>query len=176
MLLLCCCNIAYFFCHCQARSQEFAMGGGGGFFGSWKQQQTILTQIFISFQSGWGGFSVKFRWSPKEKKKVFTEIESVFLSKFRWLKIQIHPFSSPNHIRSLTNSRPNPNGGAIFVFWGQIDLKSAKNEILCILFRPMGEGYSPPAPFIAISTGSPVLCVCINLHLPIGVQSDPMFL
>ena len=40
------------------------------FFGSWKQHQTILTQIFISVKSDWGGFSVKFQWPLKQNKKV----------------------------------------------------------------------------------------------------------
>ena len=63
----------------QARSREFAMGGGG-FFGSWKQQQTILTQIFI-------------------QNHVVTTSNS-----------------SRNHIRFLTNLRPNPNGRGYFRF------------------------------------------------------------
>ena len=33
----------------QARSQEFAVGRG--YFGGWKQHQTILTQILIGLQS-----------------------------------------------------------------------------------------------------------------------------
>ena len=47
-------------------------------------------------------------------------------------------FSGQNHIRPLTNSHRQANGGAIFVFGAKIGLKSAKNGVFCILFRPMG--------------------------------------
>ena len=35
----------------------------------------------------------------------------------------------------------NPNGGAIFVVNAKISLKSVKNGVFCMLFRPMGWGY-----------------------------------
>ena len=48
-------------------------------------------------------------------------------------------FSSRNHIRSLTNSRPNPNRGGLFPFFCEnIGLKNVKNRVFCVLFRPMG--------------------------------------
>ena len=75
-----------------------------GCFGGWKQHQTMMTQIL-----NWlSRFSVQI-WVIS-KKKVFTVIVNVFLSKFRcspkkkrssaWLQ---PTFSGPNHIRSLTN-------------------------------------------------------------------------
>ena len=38
---------------------------------------------------------------------------------------------------------PNPVEGAVFIFGAKIDLKSTKNVLFCILFRPMG-GLKPP--------------------------------
>ena len=53
-------------------------------------------------------------------------------------------FKSKSH-QSLTNSRPNLNGGgAIFGFWGQIGLKSAKNRVFCI--APPPSGYATDLP------------------------------
>ena len=77
---------------------------------SWPRFWSVFNQIEAVFLSNSGDLQ---KWN----KKVFTEIESVFLSKFRWLKIQIYPFSSRNPIRFLTNSRPNPNGGGLFLFF-----------------------------------------------------------
>ena len=52
----------------------------GGCFGDSKHQ-TILTQILVGIHSGWVYFCVQLY--VISKKKVFAQIESVFLSKFR---------------------------------------------------------------------------------------------
>ena len=81
-----------------------------------------------------------------KKKKVFTEIERVFLSKFRWSPKRERSscrlrrsFSDPLHLRFFTKSHSNylRGGGAIFVFSAKISLKSAKSTVFCILFWPM---------------------------------------
>ena len=38
---------------------------------------------------------------------------------------------------------PNPVGGAVFIFGAKISIKSPKNMLFCILFRPIG-GLEPP--------------------------------
>ena len=102
---------------------------------------------------------------------VFNRIESVFVSKYWWSpKKTLHQnwdcFSpdlgdlqtkkkkrssarlKPSFLLEVTPA-PWPiaiantiRGGAIFVFRAKIGLKSAKNGVFCMLFRPMG-GYSP---------------------------------
>ena len=52
-------------------------------------------------------------------------------------------FSGRNHIRSLPNHPRQSKWGGYFRFHCKIGLKSAKNGVFCILFRPMG-GCSPP--------------------------------
>ena len=69
----------------------------------------------------------------KEEKKVFSQAETRFL-----FEITSDPW--PIIIANTTRE-----GGAIFVFSAKIGLKSAKNGMFCILFRPMG-GYSPSPP------------------------------
>ena len=70
----------------QSRSPDFAKGGG--FFWSLIQPHTNLTRIFICFQLDWDKsrafFCPKSCDLQKKKKKVFTEIQSVFLSKIKW--------------------------------------------------------------------------------------------
>ena len=117
------------------------MGGGG--VGNFKQQQTILSQIFISLKSDWGGISVKFRWSPKQKKRSSLKLSRFFcphlgelLKKRSSLKFSrfFYPNSGVYNIKFKSRSHQVLNEfsyqsqwGAIFSFWGQIGLKSAKN-------------------------------------------------
>ena len=76
-------------------------------------------------------FQPKNRWSPKTKKKVFTEIEADF----------------PNHDIYFTTSAPNFLwGGGVFNFSPKLGLKSTKNVRFCILHKPMGGLESPPPP------------------------------
>ena len=48
---------------------------------------------------------------------------------------------------------PNSIGGATFMFGAKIGLKSTKNVVFCILFRPMGRGCSPSGYATAVDQG-----------------------
>ena len=117
--------------------------GGGGCFEAWKQHQTISTQILIDLQFRFSRF-----FSPnlgdlqkhKKLKKVFSRAETQF-------------FRSKSHHVLDQFSSPKLMGGATFAFGAKIGLKSAKNGVFYILFRPMG-GYSPP-PLSGYATGLP---------------------
>ena len=53
-------------------------------------------------------------------------------------------YSGPNNGNFFTTLAPKSLwGGAVFCFGAKIGLKSTKNLLFCILFRPMGEGSSP---------------------------------
>ena len=54
----------------------------GGCFGDWKKHQKILTRILGELGSDWVGFSDQN--VVISKKKVFTQIQTVFPSKMRW--------------------------------------------------------------------------------------------
>ena len=84
-------------------------------------------------------FPPKNRWS--QKKKVFTELEP---------NRKFTRFFRPNHGNSFTTPalKSLRKGGADFIFWAKISLKSTKNVRLCILFRPMS-GLEPPPPPLA---------------------------
>ena len=71
-------------------------------------------------------FLSKIKWSPK--KKVFTEIRSVFF-------VNWHPL-----LQLISRSLGGlfSFGGVISRFRTKINLKTAKNMPICILFRPMG--------------------------------------
>ena len=54
-------------------------------------------------------------------------------------------YSGPNDGMSFTTSASKSRrGGAIFIFEAKIGLKSTKNVLFCILFRPMGGARAPP--------------------------------
>ena len=66
------------------------------------------------------------------KKKVFSQAETQFF----WSKSHqvLYKFSLPI---------PMKGGRSIFVFSAKIGLRSAKNGVFCILFRPMEEAIAP---------------------------------
>ena len=112
---------------CQPCSQEFASGG------LFWRLETTSNDLDPDFDRSLIRLS---QWWPP--KKVFTKIETVFLSKV-----------NPVFLVQIT-SGPTPIliahtfGGAIFVFEAKISLKSAKNRVFCILFRPMGGAIALP--------------------------------
>ena len=53
-------------------------------------------------------------------------------------------YSGPNNGKFFTTSAPKSFRGGIFIFGAKIGLKSTKNELFCILFRPMGGGRAAP--------------------------------
>ena len=87
---------------------------------------------------------------------------------FDWSSLRLKRFFSQNHVISkkeeglhvgwdalflvhiISGSSPSlipiTFGEAIFVFSAEISLKSAKNTVFCILFRPMGKTRVPPPP------------------------------
>ena len=112
-----------------SRSQDFAKGGGG-FFGSLMQLSMNLTQVFISLELDWGGFSVKIRWSPnKGLHRLWVSSRTKNLRN-----------SGPNNGKSFTTSATKSRWGVAFIFGAKLGLKSSKNVLFCILFRP------PPPP------------------------------
>ena len=100
---------------------------------------------------------------PKIKKKglhtdwvvfvFFVQIQVI--SKKQKNKKGLQPCWSPAFLVEITSGPwpiliANGNGGrAIFVFSAKIGLKSTKNGVFCILFRPMGETIPPHPPFLA---------------------------
>ena len=123
---------------------------------SWPRFWSVFTQIVSVILP-------KFRWPQKKKKKIFTQIESVYFSpnlgdlrKKKRSSTRLKPsFSDLNYIRSLTNSHRQCQWGAIFVFSAKIGLKSAKNGVFCILFRAMEWGTVVPPPL-----GYATVCDC----------------
>ena len=103
----------------------------GGCFGGWKQHQTMMTQILNRLSR----FSVQI-WVIS-KKKVFTEIVNVFLSKFRCSpkKNGLQPGCSPLFPVQITSSHSpifiaNIKGG-LFLFLAQ---KSASTVLKAAYF------------------------------------------
>ena len=135
--------------HCivhQSRSQDFAKGG---FFlkletieRTWLILSSVLSQIETFFWPKSGdlqkkkkeGFSAQNQVIPPPKKGLHVHWDPLLL-------VDIISGSSP----TLT---PISFGGAIFVFRAKIGLKTAKNMLFRILFRPMGEleHHLPPPP------------------------------
>ena len=112
----------------QARSQEFAMRGL-----FWRLETTSNNHDPDFGQSSLRlsrFFCPNLGVLQKKRRKVFSQIEAQF-------------FWSNSHQVHDQFSSPIPMGGTIFVCSTKIGLKSAKNGVFCILFRPIG-GCSPP--------------------------------
>ena len=97
-----------------------------------------------------------------KKEKVFSQAKTLF--------------SGRNHIKSLINSHRQFQWGrgAIFVLGAKIGLKSTKNVVFCILFRPMGGGGdSPPGYATEVNEAEisnfPSFTVKLTLHLCVCV-------
>ena len=87
-----------------------------------------------------GFFQSKLGDLKKKKKK---KRSSPTLSELQNRKIH---YSSPNNGKFFTTSAPKSLWGAVFIFGAKIDLKSTKNVLVCIFFRPMGRLELPPPP------------------------------
>ena len=104
------------------------MGGGGGLF---RRLETTSNNLDPDFGRSLLRLNRFFLPNLGDlQKKVFCHAE-------------IQLFLSKSHRFLYQFSSPIPMGGTIFVFRAKIGLKSTKNVVFCILFRPMGEGYSP---------------------------------
>ena len=134
----------------QARSQEFAMWGGV----FWRLETTsddldldfdrdsIELSRFLS--SNIGDLLQKKRY-PQKLGLFFgpnlRDLKKKKKKKKKKYSARLKPdFCSKSHLILYQLSSPIPlgGGGAIFVFSAKIGLKSAKNGMFCILFRPMG--------------------------------------
>ena len=134
-------NLTKTFCRVARISQRGGGGGGGG--GAWKFDTTINEpdQSFIGLELDWGGFSVKIRWKKRWSPKkgggggggggIFTVFGWASVPKESTILVQTT--ASPSQFLL-----PNSDGGAVFIFGAKIGLKSTKNVLFCILFRPMG--------------------------------------
>ena len=117
---------------------------GGGLF--WKLETTV-NELDPNFHQSWISLRRFFCQNQviSKKKKVFTQIQSVFLTNFRWgpgktnFTFQVQITASPSQLLL-----PNPVGGAIFIFGAKIGLKSTKSVVVCILFRPILFRLKPP--------------------------------
>ena len=90
-------------------------------------------------------FLAEIRWSQKKKKKrkVFTNFEWAPEPKKSTILVQTTAISSQLRL-------PNLFGGAVFIFGAKIGLKSTKNVLFCIFFRPMGGSSSPHPPLATL--------------------------
>ena len=146
-------------CLCnQARSQEFALGGGGLF---WILDETS-NDLDPDFNRSLIGLSRFFR--PKtgclQKKSLHPNPDSV--SDQLWVRSKKNKTNS-SFVVQITASPSqllltNPFGESIFNFGAKIGLKSTKNVVFCILLKPMREARAPRP----LAT---VLFVTVNLHM-----------
>ena len=101
----------------QARSQEFALGGGGAVLDTGKN----IKQSWPRFKSIFDQFESVFRpnWGDLQKKKVFTQIQSLFQTNFRSDPKQKLQFCGPNHSKSFTTSDRQSRWKGYFHFWSK---------------------------------------------------------
>ena len=140
----------------QARSQDLEKGGGA-ILKEWEvckrpwpelslllnQFHTVCTKIETKFFGSLVNlmvFPLKTRWSPKKKRKVFTDFETDFLAEISISKLFFAQTSK--RLRGAFFLW----GGAIFNFSSKIDFKTTKKVRFCILHKPMGGARAPPAP------------------------------
>ena len=117
---------------------------------SWTKLRRFLCQNQVIFKKERSSPKLKRFFQPNfgdlEKKKVLTKIQSLLLTNFGCAPEK----KNSTFLVQITGSPsqlllPNPVGGAVFIFGAKVGLKSTKNVLFCILFRPVG-GYSPPPP------------------------------
>ena len=83
----------------------------------------------------------------KKQKKGFTKIQSLFLTNFGCAPEKKSTFLVQKQQVLHNFCSPIPSGGgAVFIFGAKIGLKSTKNALFCILFRPMGRATAFHAP------------------------------
>ena len=112
-------------------------GGGGGLFLKFDSTVNELDPNFHLVSIGLRQIqSVFLPKSSDLQKKVFTEIQSVFLSTDTHFYFSFHNLWG-GYFRL---------GGAISRFRAKTNLKTAKSMLFCILFRPMEGGYSTICP------------------------------
>ena len=112
----------------------------------WIQPWTNLTQIFISLELDWGGFSVKIRWSPDFLSKELSKLDEKGLHRL-WVSSRTKKFhySGPNNGKFFTTSAPKSRWGGLFSF---LQRKSAsKAQKICYFAYFLGQwGEIEPIP------------------------------
>ena len=144
----------------QAGSQAFVKGGGGLF---WKVKTTV-SDLDPNFPLLLNQIEAVFCPKPGDlqKKKVFTEIETNFSAEIT----NSNSFSGRIAATTSLLRLPNLFGGAVFIFWAKIGLKSTINVRFCMHFWPMGvlEPSPPPPPPFRLRYCACMLClVRVNL-------------
>ena len=104
-----------------------------------------------------GFFLAECRWSPTKKrsspkfKRFFWpnsgDLQKIGLYRLwvsSWTK-QLH-YSGPNNGKSFTTSAPKSLWGGCFHVGAKIGLKSTRNVLFCIFFRPIGKARAPHPP------------------------------
>ena len=96
----------------------------------------------------------------KEKKEKGLHRNSVTFPDQLWVssRKKIH-FCGPNNSKSFTISASQSHWGSVFIFGAKIGLKSTKNVIFCILFRPM-RGLQPPLATLLHVNGDHQITYC----------------
>ena len=102
-----------------------------------------------NLHQNWNGFSSQILVISK-KKKVLTKIQSLLTNLGCALEKKNSTFLVQITSRPSQLLLPINIGGAVFIFGAKIGLKSTKNVLFCILFRPMGGliALPPPAPWL----------------------------
>ena len=114
-----------------------------------KRSSLKLRRIFRP-QSEIPVFSAQIQVISKQKKKVFTDIETDFSAEIG------NSQGSSERITATTLQLRHPNpfgGGAVFILSSKIGLKSTKNVRFCILYRPMGGSSTPRLPLATLLDG-----------------------
>ena len=162
---------------CDRRVARNLHWGGGGLL--WRLEATS-NELDPDFD--WSAFRLSRHFCRnlgdlQQKKKVFTVIETVFLSK-SWRspnkkkkqKKRLHSGWNPVFVVNITSGfwailNANTIRGATFVFSAKIRLKSTKNRVFCVLFRSMGKSRPPPSPPTPLNT---LLWCDVNELRPFG--------
>ena len=126
----------------QARSQDFAKGR------LFSKLETTVNELDPNFSQSWIRLRRFFCQNQViSKKKVFTEIQSFFLTDFGWAKIH---FSGRNSGKFFTTSAPQFRWGGLFSFLEQKSASKALKLCWFAYFSARWGGYSPPAPLATL--------------------------
>ena len=110
----------------QARSQEFALGGG--LFWILKKASNDLDPDFYRCL-------ISLSWFYRVQIEV---IQSFILTNLKWDPGEKLQLCGSNNSKSFATSDRQSRWGTIFIFGAKIGHKNAKNVVFCIFFRPMG--------------------------------------
>ena len=109
----------------------------------WKLETTV-NELDPNFHQSWirlRRFFCQNQMISRKKKKVFTQIQSVFLTNLRWGPGKKTPLSGPNNSKSFTTSARQS-----YWFGGKIGLKSTKKWYFAYFSGQWGARAPPPPP------------------------------